>query len=141
MATLPPQEDLKRRLRAGRVLADLTINELAERVDPDAGLGERTLRKLESGETQLRAPLLRELAEALDLPYEWFTVPSIAEVFGTTPSGAWRREIAELRDEIAAVRQELAGEESNGGSARTSATPSTTAPRRAPRGTRQVRTR
>ena len=33
-----------------------------------AGLGERTLRKLESGATKLRTPILRELADALNAP-------------------------------------------------------------------------
>jgi hypothetical protein len=59
----PDQEDLRRRLRAARVLRDITV--------------QRTLRKLESGETQLTPPLMRELAVALTVPYEWFTVPDL----------------------------------------------------------------
>ena len=74
---LPPQEELRRRLRAARILADKTITELAARLPAEAELGERTLRKLESGESNLKPQLLRELANALEFPYEWFTVDDI----------------------------------------------------------------
>lgn len=72
---LPPQDDLRRRLRAARVLQDLTIADLCERIHPSARIGERTLRKLESGETLLTIKELRELALALGIPLEWFTLP------------------------------------------------------------------
>jgi transcriptional regulator with XRE-family HTH domain len=73
----PDQEDLRRRLRAARVLRDITVQQLAELIPSESRLGERTLRKLESGETQLTPPLMRELAVALTVPYEWFTVPDL----------------------------------------------------------------
>jgi transcriptional regulator with XRE-family HTH domain len=72
---LPPQEELRRRLRAARVLTDLTVAQLAERVHPSARLGERTLRKLESGESVFTIKELRELAIALNVPLGWFTLP------------------------------------------------------------------
>lgn len=140
MAMLPPQDELRRRLRAGRVLADLTVVELADRVDPEAGLGERTLRKLESGETQLRTPILRELAVALGLPFAWFQVESIADQF--TPGDEWfAREIAELRARQASFERELRAVDSNGGARPKSSAPSPEPGRRSPRGTRQARTR
>jgi hypothetical protein len=54
------------------------LTQLAEVVHPDARLGERTLRKLYSGESQLTPPILRELAATLDISYAWFTVPDLA---------------------------------------------------------------
>jgi transcriptional regulator with XRE-family HTH domain len=72
---LPPQDELRRRLRAARVLQDLTIPDLCERIHPSARLGERTLRKLEGGETLFTIKELRELALALSIPLEWFTLP------------------------------------------------------------------
>lgn len=138
MANLPSQDELRRRLRAGRVLADLTVAELAGKVDPEAGLGERTLRKLESGETQIRTPVLRELAWALGLPYAWFTVESIPAQFRPGDE-QWYVDLAALAERQAAFEREIRGEGSNGDSPQT---PSATQPagqRRGPRGTRQVR--
>ena len=79
----PPyrKQELRLRLRAARVLMDLTVKDLAELVDPDDRLGERTLRKFEVGETALRPAILRALAAAMQIPYEWFTVASIWDVF------------------------------------------------------------
>jgi len=78
MDYLPEQEELRRRLRAARALRDLTMVQLAALIPSEARLGERTLRKLENGETQLTPPILRELAARLSLPYAWFTVPDLA---------------------------------------------------------------
>lgn len=75
---LPEQDELQCRLRAARALRNLTVAQLADRIPASARLGERTLRKLENGESQLTPPVLRELAARLDLPYAWFTVPDIA---------------------------------------------------------------
>jgi transcriptional regulator with XRE-family HTH domain len=76
---LPPQDELRRRLRAARLLADMTIVELAQRLPAEAQLGERVLRKLENGETMLKPQILRELANALAFPYEWFTVADLRD--------------------------------------------------------------
>src|SRR3954453_20222792 len=74
-ADLPPQDELQRRLRAARILGDLTVAQLSERVHPSARLGERMMRKLESGESLFTIKELRELAIALGVPLEWFTLP------------------------------------------------------------------
>jgi transcriptional regulator with XRE-family HTH domain len=79
---LPTQEELRRRLRAARALKDLTVAQLAASIPSEARLGERTLRKLENGETMLTPPLLRELAARLGLPYTWFTVPDLGAALG-----------------------------------------------------------
>lgn len=79
---LPEQDELQCRLRAARVLRNLTVPQLAERIPASARLGERTLRKLENGESQLTPPILRELAARLDLPYAWFTVPNLGAAIG-----------------------------------------------------------
>ena len=73
------QTELRRRLKAARVLRDLTVQELLERIPPEARIGVRTYRKWESGESELTPPILRELAVALELPYEWFTAASVTE--------------------------------------------------------------
>jgi hypothetical protein len=72
------QEELRRRLRAGLELRGLRVGDLAEIVHPNARLGERTLRKLYSGESALTPPICREIAATLGLPYAWFTVPDLA---------------------------------------------------------------
>lgn len=79
---LPEQEELRRRLRAARALRDLTVVQLAELIPAQARLGERTLRKLEGGESSLTPPVLRELAAQLNLPYAWFTVPDLGAAIG-----------------------------------------------------------
>ena len=68
-----PEFDVRRRLKAARALAGLSVKELAERLDPKDNLGERTLRKLESGESVVRPIHLREIARVLGLPYAFFT--------------------------------------------------------------------
>lgn len=68
------QEEKRRRLRAARVLRDVSFADLAARIAPENRLSERTLRKIESGEERIREAHLRTIAPALGLPYEWFTV-------------------------------------------------------------------
>ena len=79
---LPEQDELRCRLRAARALRNLTVAQLADRIPASARLGERTLRKLENGESQLTPPILRELAHRLDLPYAWFSVPDLGAAIG-----------------------------------------------------------
>lgn len=77
---LPSQEELRRRVKAGRHLAGYTsTKELAVAIGDSARLGERTLRKLEAGERDLQLPHLRVIAESCDLPVEFFTVASIGD--------------------------------------------------------------
>jgi transcriptional regulator with XRE-family HTH domain len=82
MESLPEQEELRRRLRAARALKDLTVTQLAALLPPEAKLGERTLRKLESGESLLTPPIMRELAARMGLPYRWFAVPDLPAAIG-----------------------------------------------------------
>lgn len=75
---LPPPDELRRRIRAARALAGIDdLAELARRVHPSSRLSERTLRKLETGESEPTVPQLRELASALDVSFEWFTHPDL----------------------------------------------------------------
>jgi transcriptional regulator with XRE-family HTH domain len=100
MSRLPSQAELQRRVRVLRALRGLTVRDLAERIDPDAGMSERRLRKMEGGDTKLRQGHLRTIAAALDTPYVWFTATSIEELFAPT---------AERERRLAAVEQ-LVGE-------------------------------
>ena len=65
---------IRRRVKAARALAGLSVGQLAKRLD-EPGLGERTLRDLESqkGRSFYRREL-RAIAEACGLPYEFFTM-------------------------------------------------------------------
>lgn len=109
MTVLPPQDELRRRLRAARVLADVTFAELAARLDPDSQLGERVLRRLEAGEARLRAPQLRELADALGMPYYFFTVENVADCFrpADTQAADWTDRLAALEARQARFEQAL----------------------------------
>jgi transcriptional regulator with XRE-family HTH domain len=70
---LPDQRTLQRRLRAARALQDVTLQALAQHLDPSWKLSERTLRKLEGGESPITERSLRPIADALEVPYGWFT--------------------------------------------------------------------
>jgi transcriptional regulator with XRE-family HTH domain len=82
MATLPEQSELRSRLRAARTLQGVTLKDLAARLDPSWKLSERTLRKLENGESDITERALRPIAEALEVPYQWLIAPD--------PFGPWR---------------------------------------------------
>lgn len=85
MDYLPEQEELRRRFKAARALRDLTVRQLADLMPPESRLGERTLRKLDSGESILTPPILRELAHRLGVPYTWFSAPDLAaEISGAS---------------------------------------------------------
>jgi hypothetical protein len=137
---LPSQDELRRRLRAARVLSDLTVAELAARIDPDANIGERTLRKLEGGESKLREPALRTLAAAMRFPYEWFTIRSIPEAIGGRSDLTARIEALELWAEGGPSPTQPA----SNSAAVDRPSPAESRPsaqRRGPRGTRQARGR
>ena len=75
---LPPPDELRRRLRAARALAGIDdLADLAQLVHSSSRLSERTLRKLESGESDPTVPQLRELCVALNVAFEWFTHPDL----------------------------------------------------------------
>ena len=131
---LPSQLELRRRLRAARLLEDLTIEALAERIPPEAKMGERVIRKLENGETVLKPQTLRELAAALEYPYSWFTVKRIADILPTDEVDRryaqferdFNKRIEELRREI---RRDLSEDHEHNGE-----DPQPAPKRRSPRG-------
>jgi transcriptional regulator with XRE-family HTH domain len=133
MAALPSQEELRRRLRAARVLCDLTIADLASRIDTEAGMGERVLRRLEAGESKLRPPALRELANAMEIPYAWFTVPSI-----TTAVALVGSEPGEFEERLRRLEEWVASFPDNGDEAHPEDPPPSPG-RRGPRGSRPTR--
>jgi transcriptional regulator with XRE-family HTH domain len=137
MTALPPQDELRRRLRAARVLADVTFAELAARLDPDAQLGERVLRRLEAGEARLRAPQLRELANALGLPFYFFEVENLADCFRPADRQAaeWADRLAALEARQARFEQELRERDSGNGDQQTPSGSQPSSSRRGPRGT------
>jgi transcriptional regulator with XRE-family HTH domain len=93
MATLPEQTELRSRLRAARTLRQVSLRELAGLLDSSWKLSERTLRKLESGESEITERALRPIAAALDVPFGWFVTDD--------PLGPWRGpENAELAAEF-----------------------------------------
>lgn len=136
-AALPSQEELQRRLRAARVLCDLTFQELAALIPAEAGMGERVLRRLEGGESVLRPPALRELCEALGLDYAWWTVPSIPDAVSAAARHTDLPPAGSFDERLAAVERWIA--ETGGGNGESSAQPP--AKRRGPRGTRPARER
>lgn len=102
METLPEQEELRRRIKAGRALRDMTVGQLAELIPAEAKLSEKTLYKLEGGQTIITLPILRELAARLGLPISWFTVPDLPRAL--EPDSADDR-VAALEAEMARVWQ------------------------------------
>lgn len=65
-----PQEELRRRVRAARGYADLSIDQLAEAV----GIGRNTIIRIDNGEREVKQMELRQIAAVCGLPYEFFTV-------------------------------------------------------------------
>ena len=71
--------ELGRRMRAARALVDITVEELAARID-EPGLGYGTLGKLERGERALRRIEVPVVAAGLGVPPAWFWVDIPAAV-------------------------------------------------------------
>jgi transcriptional regulator with XRE-family HTH domain len=117
MSDMIEQEELRRRLHAARVLRGLTFGELASRIGRENRLSERTLRKIEGGEEQLRELHLRTIAPALELPYEFFTVEDVGRALVPDPVAD---RLTRLERTLEELRTETRG-------------PDTAAPRRAPR--------
>lgn len=107
-------------------------------------MGERTLRKLESGESELRPKEMREIASACGLPYEWFSVdfsrlPEIAGDLQTLEarmdelSEELRGRMQRLEEEVSgALLRRAAGED--GPATATPGTPSSAEPAQPPEG-------
>lgn len=73
MAKEEPQTDVARRIRAARILANVTVEELAERIGV-RGLGAKTLGAIEREERPVRRMELAEIARACELPLAFFTI-------------------------------------------------------------------
>jgi len=74
-------DDLVRRLKAARTLAGIdSVVDLAERLD-SPGLGHKTLYAIEQQRRKggIGRHELHAIADVCDLPYEFFTVPDLAE--------------------------------------------------------------
>jgi transcriptional regulator with XRE-family HTH domain len=99
---LPPPDQLRRRIRAARALAGFDdVADLASRVHSSARLSERTLRKLETGESDPTVPQLREIAATCGVAWEWFTHPDLAH--------APARDDPEIEPRLAALEARMAG--------------------------------
>lgn len=78
---LPEADDLRRRLRAARVLKGVTLRELADLIPPTERLSERTLRAMESEQGPFDARKIRVICEALGMPTAWFMADDLLAVF------------------------------------------------------------
>jgi transcriptional regulator with XRE-family HTH domain len=64
----PPCAEVARRVRAGRTYAGLSVAELAESI----GLGVQTIKRIEAGRRSARRYEIWAIAEACDLPRQFF---------------------------------------------------------------------
>lgn len=71
------EEETQRRIRAARALRGKTVDQLAEMIN-EPGLKSGTLGAIERGERPARRRELRSIADALGLPYEFFTIEDFA---------------------------------------------------------------
>lgn len=106
MTEFPEQAVLQRRLRAARALQDVSLKELASRLDPTWKLSERTLRKLEGGESTITERALRPIADALDVPFGWLTSEDPLQPWRATASpelaAEFERRLAALEAKVGA---------------------------------------
>lgn len=102
-----PQDELRRRLRAARILRSVTLKELADRLDRSERLSERTLRKLENGESDVSERSLRPIAQALQIPYEWFIVEDVF-ISASNSDDAFEQRLISVQRGIAEVLRHLA---------------------------------
>lgn len=98
MQSLPEQEELRRRIKAARAIRDVTVAQLAQLIPPEAKLSEKTLYKLEGGQSQITLPILREICARLLIPLAWFTVPDLPQALEPDPAD----------DRVARLEAELA---------------------------------
>ena len=68
------QDELRRRIRAARVLADVSQVDM-NRGGQERGLPKNTLGKVERGDLEVRHVHLAMLCEILGVPMSWFTEP------------------------------------------------------------------
>jgi transcriptional regulator with XRE-family HTH domain len=93
-------EPTGRRIKAARTLLNLTVPELAKRLDLP-GLGDKTLGSIERGERDLRPQELAPLAAALGVPERFLTHGFESE----TQTGAKIAEAPPLDPELSALTQ------------------------------------
>ena len=105
---LPEQETLRRRLRAAMLIRDVTLQQLASRIDESEKLSARTLRKLTNAESEIRLRALRPIADALEVPLDWFLSDSIFDPFKPRPvTPEFERRLRELEEAQAELRSLL----------------------------------
>lgn len=76
-----PADEIRRRIRAARALAGITVDELSGRLDGQR-LSTKTLGNIERGDRDARPMELRAIAAACGVSYAFFTVD-----FSTLPEG------------------------------------------------------
>lgn len=96
-------------MRAARALAGFkSVADLAQAIPSEADLGERTLRKFESGESELRPPVMREIAAACRLPYEFFSVDftRLGEIANADRLGELHETLLQIEARLATLEAE-----------------------------------
>lgn len=79
-------DQMARRIKAARALAGISSTDALARRMGVQGLSGETLRKIESGNRNVRPHELREIARACELPYAFFQVDfDVLEAFGGEP--------------------------------------------------------
>jgi len=97
------QEEIGRRIKEARESADLTQQELADRIGIKQG---QTISNYERGVTEVSSKRLRRIAEATGKPISFFVQDPDGEPTEPEVSDL-RAELAEVRGELAAVRRLL----------------------------------
>lgn len=69
------QVEARRRIKAGRALLGWAVKDLAAALPAADRMNERTLRKLEGGESTVQPKHLRSIGAAMGLPYDFFSAP------------------------------------------------------------------
>lgn len=111
-------DDIRRRIKAARALAGYSVSDLAERT-AEQGLGERTLRKMESGERPARRMELDQIAVACGLPPAWFTadLSRLGELAVEAPNGAatdLEATLQDVLDRLQRLEDRRSGEQDDG---------------------------
>jgi hypothetical protein len=95
------QIDHARRVRAARELAGYrSADALASAIDEE-GLGARTVRSIENGSRPARPRELRSIAALCRVPYEFFTVPDLAEAIRLGAAALTERDATGVAEALA----------------------------------------
>jgi transcriptional regulator with XRE-family HTH domain len=109
------QEELRRRIRAARMLSDISQADMSE-AGHDRGLGKHELSQAERGKITIRHFHLPMLCEILGVPMSWFTEPR--HVIVAQRADDYRQLIDELAGLTAPTEEPEApssGEQAGGG--------------------------